>query len=114
VRRAPALLLAAAATAALAVPALAATTRSVKVGDNYFVKDGGSPTVTVKQNTRVRWNWAGDSLHNVTVKKGPVRFHSRSQTSGSYTKTLTRRGTYRIYCTIHGIADQSMTLRVVR
>ena len=113
-RRAPALALAAAATAALAVSAAAATTRSVKVGDNYFVKDGGSPTVTVKQNTRVRWNWTGDSLHNVTVKTGPVRFHSRSQTSGSYTKTLTRRGSYKIYCTIHGIGDQSMTLRVVR
>jgi hypothetical protein len=38
-----------AATAALATPALAATT-SVKVGDGYFVRDGGVPTVTVKRN----------------------------------------------------------------
>jgi len=32
--------------------------------------------------------------------------------SGSYTRRMTRRGTYRIVCKIHGGADQSMTLRV--
>jgi hypothetical protein len=35
-----------AATAALVIPALAATT-SVKVGDDYFVRDGGFSIVTV-------------------------------------------------------------------
>ena len=36
---------------ASAAPALAATKR-VKVGDNYFVRDGGVPTVTVNKGTR--------------------------------------------------------------
>jgi hypothetical protein len=34
-----------AATVALAIPVLTATT-SVKVGDDYFVRDGGFPIVT--------------------------------------------------------------------
>ena len=39
--------------------------------------------------------------HNVTVKRGPVRFHSRTKTSGNYVKRMRRRGTYKIVCTIH-------------
>lgn len=112
-RRAPVLLLAAVATAAFAVSATGATTRTIKLGDDYFVSDGRARSVTVKQNTRVRWNWVGDSVHNVTVKSGPVRFKSKTQTSGTYTKKVTRRGTYRIVCTIHA-PGQKMTLRVVR
>ena len=30
-----------------------------KVGDNYFVRGGSAPTVTVKKGTTVRWVWAG-------------------------------------------------------
>ena len=105
-------LLAAGACAALAAPASTATTRTIKVGDNYFVRDGSVPTVTVTRNTRVRWVWQGDSVHNVVVSRGPVKFRSRRMTTGTYSRAMTRRGTYRIYCEIHGADDQSMTLRV--
>jgi len=105
-------LLALAVCAGLAAPATTATIRTVKVGDNYFVRDGGTPTVTVTRDTRVRWRWSGNSFHDVTVVGGPVRFKSRAMDSGSYTRRMTRRGTYRIVCKIHGGADQSMTLRV--
>ena len=108
------LLLAAVATAAFAVTATGATTRTIKLGDDYFVSDGRARTVTVKQNTRVRWSWVGDSAHNVSVTKGPVKFKSATKTSGTYTRKMTRRGTYKIICTIHGASAQSMTLRVVR
>lgn len=94
-----------------AIPALAAT-RTVKVGDNWFVRSSGVPTVTVKRGDTVRWRWVGDAPHNVTVRRGPVKFKSRTQSSGSYSKRLTRKGTYRIICTIHGAGDQSMVLRV--
>jgi plastocyanin len=70
------------------------------------------PTVTVSRNTRVKWLWRGNALHNVTVLRGPVKFHSISMQTGSYSKRMTRAGTYKIYCTIHGAADQSMTLKV--
>jgi len=95
--------------AAVAVPAVAAT-KSVKVGDNYFVKKGGVPTVTVKKNDTVKWNFAGDKPHNVTVTKGPVKFKSSTKDSGSYSKKVTRAGLYTIVCTVH--EGQSMKLRV--
>lgn len=94
---------------AVAIPALAATS-SIKVGDNYFVKDGGAK-VTVKKGTTVKWSFKGRSVHNVTVKSGPAKFHSKNVSSGTYSRKLTKAGTYKIYCTIHGAA-MSMTLVV--
>jgi plastocyanin len=105
-------LLIAAASAVLAVPALAAT-RSVKVGDDYYVRKGSTPTVTVKKGTKVTWRWAGRDMHNVAVTKGPVKFRSSFKSSGTYSKTVRTRGTYTIVCTIHQ-PDMKMKLRVTR
>jgi plastocyanin len=104
-------IVAATALCALAATALAAT-KTVKIGDNYFVRSKGVPTVTVSLNTTVKWNFSGDSPHNATVSKGPVKFHSPTKSSGSYSKQLTRRGTYTIYCSIHGAGDQKLKLVV--
>jgi plastocyanin len=101
---------AAAAAAVLAPPALGAT--NVKVGDNYFVRPSGVPTVTVVKDTVVTWVWKGRALHNVKVFRGPVRFGSSSKKSGKYRKKLTKRGTYTLYCSVHGADDQSMKLVV--
>jgi plastocyanin len=94
----------------LATQAFAAS--SIRVGDNYFVRASGVPTVTVKKGSTVTWRFAGHNLHTVAVRSGPVKFRSSAKTSGTYRKKLTRAGTYRIYCTIHGAADQSMKLVV--
>jgi len=102
--------LATAVAAALASPALGAT--RVKVGDNYFVRASGVPTVTVSRNTVVKWVWKGSSLHNVKVASGPARFGSTSKTSGKYRKRVKTKGTYTLYCSVHGIDDQSMKLVV--
>ena len=102
----------AAASAVLAVPALAAT-RSVKLGDDYFVHKGSVPTVTVKKGTKVTWRWTGKDMHNVAVTKGPVKFRSSFKTSGTFSKKLTRTGTYTLVCTIHQ-PDMAMKLRVTR
>jgi plastocyanin len=103
-------LTAVAGTAALAaVPALAAT-KSVKVGDDYFVRKGSPPTVTVKKNDRVKWVWAGRVAHNVYVTKGPQRFHSKTFVKGTYVHKMTRKGSYTIICTIH--SGMEMKLRV--
>jgi len=91
-------------------PALSAG-KSVKVDDNYFVRRGATPTVRVNRNGTVEWEWEGRNPHNVTVARGPVRFHSRTKRSGTYSKKLTRRGTYKIICTIHQ-PNMRMTLRV--
>jgi plastocyanin len=105
-------LLIAAASAFLPTQALAAT-RSVKVADDYFVRKGSVPTVKVKKGTKVTWRWAGKGMHNVAVTKGPVKFRSSYKSSGSYSKTLRRTGTYTIVCSIHQ-PGMTMKLRVTR
>jgi plastocyanin len=102
----------AAASAILATQALAAT-RSVKLGDDYFVRKGSTPTVTVKKGTKVTWRFAGKDMHNVVVTKGPAKFHSSYKSSGTFSKRVTRTGTYTIVCSIHQ-PDMRMKLRVTR
>ena len=98
-------LAAVAACAAVAGPALAAT-KTVTVGDSFFQ----AKNVTVRKGTTVRWVWRGRLIHNVMVKSGPTRFHSAAKAAGSYSKRLTRAGTYQIVCTIH--PGMTMTLHV--
>jgi plastocyanin len=92
--------------AVLAVPALAAT-KSVTVGDTFFK----AKSITVSKGTTVKWVWRGKLPHDVKVKSGPAKFHSAVKTKGSYSKRLTRRGTYRIICTIHPNMKQTVTVR---
>ena len=96
----------------LAAPAAAAT-KYVKVGDDYYVRAGSAPTVTVTKGTTVKWNWRGRRLHNVVVQRGPVYFQSALKRSGSYSRTMRRAGSYRIICSIHA-PDMVMTLKVKR
>jgi plastocyanin len=91
---------------ALAVPALAAT-KSVQVKDNKFV----AKSITVKKGTTVKWIWKGSAPHDVSVTKGPAKFKSSIKTSGSFSKKLTKAGTYTIVCTIHA-PDMKMTVKV--
>ena len=98
------------ATLALAVPALSKP-KSVEVDDDYFVHEGKPRTVTVHKGDKVEWEWEGANPHNVTVTKGPVKFHSKTQTSGTFEKKLKKVGTYKIVCTIHA-PDMRMTLKV--
>jgi plastocyanin len=102
--------LALSALAALAGTALAAT-RSIKVGDDYYVRSSGVPKVTVSKGTKVKWRFTTDTGHSVTVKRGPTKFDSGIRTGGSYSKTMRKRGTYSIYCTVHG-SSQRMKLVV--
>jgi plastocyanin len=98
--------------AVAAVPALAGT-KTVKVGDNYFVRDGGRPTVTISKGSTLKFVWRGHTVHNVVKKKGPGRgFHSLVLTKGTYTHKFTRGGTYTLYCSIHGLSDMGLTVKV--
>jgi plastocyanin len=99
----------AAVSAVAATQALAAS-RSVKVGDDYFIRKGSTPTVTVRKGTTVTWRFRGNDLHNVAVTKGPVLFHSPYKDSGSFSKKMRRAGRYTIVCTIH--SGMKMKLRV--
>ena len=97
--------------ALLAAAPAAAATKNVKIGDDYYVRPGSPPTVTVTKGATVEWNWRGSRRHNVVVQTGPVRFQSALKRSGSYRKTMKRRGTYKIVCSIHQ-PDMAMTLKV--
>jgi plastocyanin len=95
----------------LAAPALSKR-KSVELDDNYFVHKRAPHTVTVHKGDKVEWEWEGKNPHNVTVTKGPVKFHSKTQSKGSFEKKLTKRGTYKIICTIHAAQGMRMTLKV--
>jgi plastocyanin len=97
----------------LAAAPAAAATKSVRVDDDFFVRSGSRPTVTVKKGTTVKWNWRGNRQHNVVVQSGPVTFQSALKRSGSYSRKLRKVGTYRIVCSIHQ-PDMAMTLKVKR
>ena len=107
------------ATAALAVPAFGAS-KTLKVGNTgatsfwFISKAKNHGTVTAKVGDTVKWVWAGTFPHNVTVKSGPAKFHSKTQMKGSFSKKITKAGTYKNYCTIHGAPAQSMTLKVTK
>jgi plastocyanin len=97
-RRLAALLTLAAVLLALgAVSALASSSKQTKIGDFYFHPG----KLTVKRGTKVQWKWVGFIGHDVSVKKGPVKFHSKIQTHGTYSHVFRKRGTYVLYCTVH-------------
>ena len=75
----------------------ASATKRVTVGDDFFRKR----SVTIDSGDTVRWRWVGRNSHNVTVRRGPRKFNSSTKSSGSYSKRLRRRGTYRYVCTVH-------------
>jgi plastocyanin len=107
-------LLAAAAVTGLAavgaIPALAGT-KSVKIGDNYFVRPANNATVEISKGSSLKFVWRGSAPHNVKKVKGPGgSFHSPVKFSGSWTHTFTRGGTYKLVCTIH--ADMKLTVKV--
>ena len=105
-----ALVVATGATAALAIPALAATAH-VRVGDDYFVRKGSTPTVTIRKGSTVEWNWSGHHPHNVFQIGGPGHFHSPTHThTGRFKHRFTVRGLYVFQCTYH--ANMKMKVRV--
>lgn len=93
-------------SALVAVSAYAATS-TVTIKDDLFAPK----SLSIAKGSTVKWVWKGKAAHNVTVKSGPVKFHSPTQAKGSFSKMLAKAGTYQIYCTIHG-AKQSLTIKV--
>jgi plastocyanin len=81
----------------LTSPATAAD-RTVTVRDNVFVPK----KLNVQVGDQVEWDWKGSNAHNVTVTKGPKKFRSKTQSSGTYRQTIAKPGKYQIACTLHG------------
>jgi len=93
-------------TAGATVASQTPPTKTIKLGDNFY-----SPSkVTVAAGTVVTFQWTGSNTHNVTVLKGPEKFTSPNQSDGTYDRTFTKPGTYKIVCTFHPGMD--LTLKV--
>jgi plastocyanin len=85
-----------------------AGTRRVGVQDNLFTKT----SVTIKKGSAVKWVWENTSnSHNVTGIRG-THIHSATKSSGSFSHTFRRRGTYKFICTVHP-SQMRMTVRVL-
>lgn len=77
-----------------------APTITVKVGD-FFFKPGQK---TVRRGTKVRFKWVGNSPHNVVKTRGPggrLRSRITSKRGVNFVRRFTKRGTYRLICTLH-------------
>jgi plastocyanin len=120
VRRLVAIVLVGAA-AAVAAPAAGAPhatrkpqKRTVEVADNFY-----SPKkLTVNLRSRITWKWTEDAadVHDVKLISAPKGFKKFQTEPGSagftYSKTLTKPGTYRFLCTFHEEDNMRMTIVV--
>ena len=109
-RRAPVAVALALCGALLAAPAAAGGPRihEVAVGSNFY----DPPKLTINRGERVRWEWEpGFKRHDVAVRRGPERFRSPIQSSGTYARTFRKPGTFKLYCSQH---TMRMTLVVRR
>lgn len=97
--------------AAGAIPALASTT-TVKIGDNYFVRPANNATVSIHRGSSLKFVWRGSAPHNVVKRSGPgAAFRSTVKLhGGTYTHRFTRSGTYKLVCTIH--SGMKLTVKV--
>ncbi len=83
---------------------------SIQLGDNFFQPNH----LTVSVGTKVTWTWTGNATHNVTVVSGPQKFRSVDQSSGTYSRVMSKPGVYKIVCTFHPGMDLTLTVRNVK
>jgi plastocyanin len=110
-RRSVLILVAVTVVAATAAAADAAT-RAIKVADNYYVRAGRAPILTVQRDDVIVWSFVGQRAHTVHSADKRMPFQSRPMTSGRFTRKMTEAGTFTIFCDIHGRDKMSMTLNV--
>ena len=116
-----ALLTAAAATAsAVGAPAATKAKAATKTTRLYDVAPGFTPTaLTVKAGTKLVWtsDRSNTSEHTITLDRGEAPRKAKFFDSGdigpgrSYSRTLTVKGSYLLYCKIHPTMFQNVKVR---
>ena len=83
------------------------TTTKAAVGATVAIKDDvfGSAEVEIVTGETVAWKWEGKNPHNVAGDG----FKSKIQTSGAFTRTFAKAGTFDYRCEVH----PTMTAKVV-
>jgi plastocyanin len=61
----------------------------------------GAGRVSISRGATFRWRFAGPSRHDVTLASGPVGFASPSRSRGSFRFRFTKRGVYKLFCSLH-------------
>ena len=61
----------------------------------------GHQRLSLRRGASFRWRFLGRERHDVTLASGPVGFASPSVSSGSFSFRFTRRGTYKLFCSLH-------------
>jgi plastocyanin len=61
----------------------------------------GRPLVSIRRGTTFTWNFDGLFQHDVTLVSGPVGFSSPWTLVGTYSHTFAKRGTYKLFCSLH-------------
>jgi plastocyanin len=59
------------------------------------------PLVSLALGTTFTWEFSGNVLHDVTLVSGPVGFSSPWTLAGSFSHRFTRRGVYKLFCSLH-------------
>ena len=79
----------------------------VEVGDRFFSK----PNVVVRRGGRLRYDFNGAELHNLTLANGPLGIGSPNlDKARTFTQRFRRAGIYRFFCGLHPV---QMTQRVI-
>ena len=92
----------------LAQVAFAATTE-VKIKDNFFKPE----RVEIAKDDKVLWRFKGSEVHNVAIRKldsRKIAVRSDFKTSGKYTHTFRKAGTWKVLCETH---PRKMRMQVV-
>ena len=82
----------------------------VRVMDNFF----DPRAVNVVPNTKVTFTWRGNNRHNVRftkVPKGVSRKGSKTQSTGRWSRLLTKPGQYRYVCTLFAGMRGTITVK---
>jgi len=89
---------------------------AVTIKDNSFTPK----TKKIKTGTKVTWTWKGAEAHNVTLVTGGVKgapkgikaskYSSKTQTKGTFVRTLKTTGKYFFVCTLHAGMQQTLTV----
>ena len=88
--------------------------KKIEVADNYY----NPRKLTVNLRSRITWVWSEDSadVHDVkliSAPKGFKKFQTEPASAGyTYSKTLTKPGTYKFICTLHVEDGMRMTIVV--
>ena len=93
---------------ALVVGAALGDTKSVGVKKSGSKWHFTPSSLTIKKGDTVKWSWSGNTPHNVT---GPG-FSSTTGTKETYKHRFTKKGTFRVICTIHVKKGQKMKIKV--